>query len=63
MLVADFDGEVYDALVNRGWEDGETITKEIAFDEFCNWHGLVNWGRSLRSAWASVVQAENDLAE
>ncbi len=63
MLVADFDGEVYEALSNRGWEDRDCITKEKAFDEFCDWHGLVNWGRSLRLAWASVVQAENDMAE
>lgn len=41
---------VLDALHNRGHSDAEisALSSSEAFDEFCMWHGLINWGPTLR---------------
>lgn len=58
MQVAEIDGDVYEALVERGWDDQDIITKEKAFDEYCNWHGLINWGPTLRQRWKELYEYE-----
>lgn len=42
--------EIYDALIKRGWSRTDTIRPDVAFNEFCSWHGLVGWGPALRDA-------------
>lgn len=34
------------------------LTAEQAFDEYCDWHGLVNWGPALRSAMIELKKVE-----
>jgi|GEM_PF-6717987 len=58
--VHDFDGDLYDALIERGWEGHEFINKERAFDEFCEWHGLIDWGPRLRHVWDEAVTTERE---
>lgn len=46
----DADRGLYSALVNRGHSDDEILLmrEDEMFDEYCNWHGLINWGPRLR---------------
>lgn len=34
------------------------MTTEKLFDEYCNWHGLINWGPQLRGALSDLQKAE-----
>jgi hypothetical protein len=38
------------ALQSRGWSDEHIVKMDPAraFDEFCEWHGLIGWGSTLR---------------
>ena len=45
--------EEIEALEERGWAlDDAGLTADKAFDEFCEWNGLVRWGPKLRSVLA-----------
>jgi hypothetical protein len=49
MKIEAIPNNVLEAVRKRGYAD-ERITKMSArklFAEFCNWHGLINWGESL----------------
>lgn len=48
-----------DALRERGHSDERiaAMTAERMFDEYCNWHGLIEWGPNLRAALASATKA------
>jgi len=39
-------------LLNRGHSVAaiSEMTADDVFDEFCNWHGLIGWGSTLRNA-------------
>lgn len=52
--------EVVDALRNRHHTDGEIekLTPEEAFDEYCMWHGLIDWGPTLRRLIEGTVKAQ-----
>lgn len=41
--------EVLEALHNRGHSDDAIEKMHVAemFDEYCMWHGLINWGNRL----------------
>ena len=44
------DWGLYSALASRGHSDAGILrmTPDEMFDEFCMWHGLINWGPTLR---------------
>ena len=54
VLVSSLPDDVYDALIKRGWSGREQISTEDAFDEYCNWHGLISWGPTLRQVLKSL---------
>lgn len=60
MKLDDIDTGLLIALRDRGWTDYsiERMTAAKAFDEFCEWHGLVGWGPQLRSAMRNLERAE-----
>lgn len=47
--------EVLDALRERGHSDARIAKMDPVqmFKEYCNWHGLINWGGTL---WAIVAE-------
>jgi hypothetical protein len=52
----DLQTDVLEALRSRGHTDSaiEQMTWDQAFDEFCMWEGLVNWGPTLRAVMANL---------
>jgi len=46
-------------LQSRGFEldEIEQITPEEAFDELCNWNGLLGWGPTLRGIMSNLQDA------
>jgi hypothetical protein len=53
-----------DLIERLGPDAGEEeITAEAAFDEFCEWNGLVGWGPVLRDALYDLKQAEFQAAD
>lgn len=53
---------VREALENRGFSDLQILAMnpQQMFNEYCQWHGLINWGNAL---WYIVVElraAESD---
>lgn len=42
-------GHTEDEIKNMKWEE--------AFDEYCNWNGLIGWGYYLRDAMKSLKDA------
>jgi hypothetical protein len=52
---------IVDANRERGHSDKqiERMPAEKLFDEFCMWHGLINWGRSLYVLANQLNKLEN----
>lgn len=50
---------VLEALRNRGLDDEDIaeLTPQQAFDEFCRWHGLSDWGNEL---WSVMDKLKSD---
>jgi hypothetical protein len=48
------------AFTSRGLtnEEAEKLTVEQAFIEYCEWHGLRQWGRILLDVYTSIKNAE-----
>ena len=53
-------GRLITALQKRGYTDEEIarMGPDQRFDEFCEWHGLLHWGPTLR---AIMETARGDL--
>lgn len=51
---------ILEALEGRGHlsEQIKNLSPEEAFDEYCNWKGLVFWGPRLRRVLETLKQAE-----
>lgn len=51
--------KILDALVERGHtlEHIKQMPPEEAFDEYCNWHGLIHWGPRLRGVLDNLKEA------
>lgn len=49
-----------DDLHQRGWtnEEIEKMSPEKAFQEFCEWHGLINWGETLISVLDNLRESK-----
>lgn len=49
MNIEALEGEILDALRERGHSDTEIkgMSLGYAFSEYCEWHGLCGWGHSL----------------
>jgi hypothetical protein len=49
MNIAKIDPAVVEALRKCGHEETEIekMTPEFAFNEYCEWHGLIRWGDTL----------------
>ena len=47
----------------RGNTDDEIrrMDAETVFNEYCNWHGLINWGRNLWSVAERLRSAESKV--
>lgn len=56
-------GDVRSALVSRGWAETDEIDTSKAFDEFCDWHGLIRWGPTLRDVLARIEASEPSAGE
>lgn len=56
--------DLMDALTKRGWSQAqiENMDAAKAFDEFCQWHGLLGWGPELRSAMETFKHLERSAA-
>lgn len=54
--------EVLSALKERELSDAEIalLSPREAFDEYCNWHGLIHWGDRL---WGVVEGLQANAAE
>lgn len=48
-----------DVLKQRGWTADEIadMPPDKAFEEYCNWYGLTNWGRDLIDIYRSINQS------
>lgn len=53
--------DLLEALTERGYteETIKTLSPEEAFEEYCNWNGLINWGTRLKNAMTNIEQASN----
>lgn len=49
LKIESLDPEVLETLreMSRSDDDIESMSPEQAFSEYCNWHGLINWGNRL----------------
>lgn len=49
MLIEDLPADLYSALKERDWSDGEILAMKPRqmFNEYCTWHGLIGWGPNL----------------
>lgn len=52
--------ELQDNLARRGHqrERIKQLSSEHAFDELCNWHGLIGWGPTLRGWMVHLKDVE-----
>lgn len=59
--INDIPRSVLEACRNRGWTDDaiKGMTPRQMFGEYCEWHGLINWGNQL---WC-VVDALNHMRQ
>jgi len=59
MDIDKLDRDVKEALVERGHSEKEIseMTPEEAFDEFCEWNGLIRWGHTLRRVMVNLKEA------
>lgn len=50
----DIPTSVFSALQDRGLTASQikNMSAQAMFDEYCNWHGFINWGSRL---WHTVV--------
>ena len=53
--------DVMESLKERGHTEDEIskMSPEKAFDEYCNWHGLIGWGEPLRFVMANIQSANS----
>ena len=51
---------IVSALRSRDWADEEIddMSPDKAFDEFCEWHGLIGWGLTLRGTLNHLRRAD-----
>lgn len=58
--VSKIDTDVIKALYNRGKSDYDIIhmTWDEVFDEYCEWHGIINWAPTLRRVMANAKNAQ-----
>jgi hypothetical protein len=54
--------DLLDALRNRGWSDAKIkrMSGRTAFTEYCEWHGLINWGGTLFSHAQTCYNADRE---
>lgn len=45
--IGDLESWIAEPLINRGFQSDEELSPEEILTQFCNWHGLINWGPSL----------------
>ena len=61
MKIEDIPETVLEAARERGFSDAAIAQMPIKrlFNEFCNWHGLINWGYNLFNLVEALQKAEN----
>lgn len=60
MNLKDIPEQIVDANRERGHSDEQIqrMSAEKLFDEFCMWHGLIGWGRTLYQLANQLKEAE-----
>jgi hypothetical protein len=59
MDISKIPADILDDLRERGHTDTSLtlMSADEAFDEFCEWHGLINWGPRLRYVMGALAVA------
>lgn len=57
------DSDIIEALRNKGFSENriESMTWDEAFDQYCEWEGLIGWGPRLRRAMANLKNAQDKV--
>ena len=55
------DDDIMEALEERGFDESDIkrMSTEEAFDEYCNWHGLIGWGYRLHRVHEAISKANS----
>jgi len=55
------DKETYTTLIERGVSPSDIpqMSADDIFDEYCQWHGLINWGPRLRRVLENAKEVES----
>lgn len=63
MIIGDLSHSLVDALRKRGHSDEsiERMKPARAFNEFCEWHGLIGWGPTLYDNARLCLEQEASL--
>lgn len=62
MDIKDVPSEIVKSVKSRGFNDHQisAMTADQMFDEYCNWHGLIKWGPTLRYVLDSLRDSEDN---
>jgi hypothetical protein len=55
MKVRDYPDWIMTSLINRGHEPLDDMPPAKAFDEYCEWEGLIGYGATLRDLYEQTV--------
>lgn len=59
------DDDIIEALEERGFDetDIKRMSTEEAFSEYCEWHGLIEWGYRLHRVHEAISKANAEAQE